>query len=291
MLHALALDGSSPGGRAPVERSPWGRALYEIRRPPIGGRATGPLPGEPLLRLAEDLRAHGRRHFGAGAEAAGLATTAGTADPGTGERLSRALGGIPVALADGVRAAGLAEGRLGAGRPRDRFLFVSVGRTIGGAIGLGGGIEPGAGRAGEIGHVTVRPGGPPCACGRSGCLETLASTAAITRAWRRAGGRPGADALACARAVEAGDASAARVWREAVDALADALITALTILDPGTLLIGGALATTGDTLLVPLREAVTERLTFQRRPVVAASRLGDTAACLGAALLARDLVT
>ncbi|MEU2878704.1 ROK family protein, partial [Streptomyces sp. NPDC007070] len=103
-------------------------------------------------------------------------------------------------------------------------------------------------------------------------------------------GDPQADAADCAKAVESGDARARAVWQEAVDALADGLVTALTLLDPRTLIIGGGLAEAGETLFAPLREAVRRRVTFQKLPAVVPAALGDTAGCLGAGLLAWDLL-
>ncbi|NEC25918.1 ROK family protein, partial [Streptomyces sp. SID8111] len=101
---------------------------------------------------------------------------------------------------------------------------------------------------------------------------------------------PDADAADCASAVEAGDARARAVWQEAVDALADGLVTALTLLDPRTLIVGGGLAEAGETLFTPLREAVRRRVTFQKLPSLVPAALGDTAGCLGAGLLAWDLL-
>ncbi|NEB94991.1 ROK family protein, partial [Streptomyces bauhiniae] len=75
-----------------------------------------------------------------------------------------------------------------------------------------------------------------------------------------------------------------------VDALADGLVTALTLLDPGTLIVGGGLAEAGDVLFRPLGAAVQRRLTFQAAPVLLPAALGDGAGCLGAALLAQDLL-
>jgi glucokinase len=282
-----------------------GALLYEARR------ATGRERGadavvESILGFAEDLRAHGQRHLGTSAEAAGVAVPGivdaeqgiavyaanlGWRDVPLRELVSRRLGSVPVALGHDVRTGGLAEGRIGAGRGADRFLFVPLGTGIAGAIGIDGAIEAGAhGCAGEIGHVVVRPGGPACGCGQRGCLETLASAAAVTRAWAAASGDPDADAADCAKAVAAGDKEAAAVWQEAVDALADGLVMALTLLDPRTLIIGGGLAEAGETLFTPLRAAVAERVTFQKLPTIVPAALGDTAGCLGAGLLAWDLL-
>ncbi|NEE40671.1 ROK family protein, partial [Streptomyces sp. SID7982] len=116
------------------------------------------------------------------------------------------------------------------------------------------------------------------------------SASAVSLAWAAASGDPEADAADCAKAVEAGDPRAVAVWQEAVDALADGLVMAVTLLDPRTLIIGGGLAEAGETLFAPLRAAVEERVTFQKLPTIVPAALGDTAGCLGAGLLAWDLL-
>ncbi|MFF3322184.1 ROK family protein [Streptomyces sp. NPDC002889] len=282
-----------------------GTLLYEARR--ATGRDRGPdAVVESILGFAADLRAYGTEHLGTTARAAGVAVP-GIVDAENGiavyaanlgwrdvplrALLAERLGGAPVALGHDVRTGGLAEGRIGAGRGTDRFLFVPLGTGIAGAIGIAGVIEAGAhGCAGEIGHIVVRPGGPACGCGQYGCLETLASASAVTRAWATASGDAEADAADCAKAVESGDPAALEVWQEAVAALADGLVTALTLLDPRTLIIGGGLAEAGETLFTPLRAAVEERVTFQKLPAIVPAALGDTAGCLGAGLLAWDLL-
>ncbi|HEY5835483.1 ROK family protein [Streptomyces sp.] len=305
MRHVIALDVGGTGMKAALVAAD-GALLHRARRPT--GRDRGPdAVVTAILDFAAELRDHGVREYGEGAAAAGVAVP-GIVDEADGRAvyaanlrwrdvplralLSERLGGLPVALGHDVRTGGLAEGRIGAGRGADRFLFVPVGTGIAGAIGIDGRIEAGAhGCAGEIGHIVVRPGGPECACGQRGCLEALASAAAITRAWAAAGGDPDADAAGCARAVAAGDRTASAVWREAVDALADGLVTGLTLLDPRVVIIGGGLAEAGDTLFGPLRAAVEARVTFQKPPLVVPAALGDTAGCLGAGLLAWDLIS
>ncbi|MGW3012966.1 ROK family protein, partial [Streptomyces sp. NPDC001219] len=106
-----------------------------------------------------------------------------------------------------------------------------------------------------------------------------------------AAGEAAANAADAAKAVASGDARAQSVWQRAVDALADGLVTGLTLLDPRTVIIGGGLAEAGDTLFTPLREAVRRRVTFQRLPSIVPAALGDAAGCLGAGLLARDLLS
>ncbi|MEN8649373.1 ROK family protein [Streptomyces sp. 21So2-11] len=304
MRHVIALDVGGTGMKAALVGAD-GALLHEARR--ATARERGPdAVVESIVGFAADLRAYGEEHFGQSAAAAGVAVP-GIVDAENGiavyaanlgwrdvplrELLSRRLDGTPVALGHDVRTGGLAEGRIGAGRGTDRFLFVPLGTGIAGAIGIDGRIEAGAnGNAGEIGHIVVRPDGPPCGCGQRGCLERLASASAVSAAWAAASGDPDADAADCAKAVESGHPAACLVWQTAVDALADGLITALTLLDPGTLIIGGGLAEAGETLFTPLRAAVAKRVTFQKLPHIVPAALGDTAGCLGAGLLAWDLL-
>jgi glucokinase len=302
--HVIALDVGGTGMKAALA-GPEGELLHRARR--ATGRDRGPeAVVDNILDFAAELAALGAERFGEPPAAAGLAVPGivderqgiavysanlGWRDVPLRALLSERLGGVPVALGHDVRTGGLAEGRVGAGRGADRFLFVPLGTGIAGAIGIGGRVEGGAhGFAGEIGHIVVRPGGAPCPCGQRGCLERYASAGAVGAAWAEACGDPDADAADCAKAVDSGDVRAARVWQEAVDALADGLVTALTLLDPRTLIIGGGLAEAGETLFTPLREAVAHRITFQTQPSIVPAALGDTAGCLGAGLLAWDLL-
>ncbi|MFF7950480.1 ROK family protein [Streptomyces griseorubiginosus] len=304
MRHVIALDVGGTGMKAALVGA-GGELLHRARR--ATGRERGPdAVVEGILDFAAELRAYGTEQLGAPALAAGVAVPGivdeehgvaayaanlGWRDVPLRALLTDRLGGAPVALGHDVRTGGLAEGRIGAGQGTDRYLFVALGTGIAGAIGLAGRVEAGAhGFAGEIGHVVVRPDGTPCPCGQRGCLERYASAAAVSEAWAAVTGNPEADAADCARAVDADDPKAREVWQHAVDTLADGLITALTLLDPRTLIIGGGLAEAGETLFTPLREAVRSRITFQKPPTIVPAALGDTAGCLGAGLLAWDLL-
>ena len=304
MRHVIALDVGGTAMKAALI-GPDGALLHQARR--STGRERGPdAVVEAILGFAADLRSHGIAHLGEAAAAAGVsvpgivdadrglavyAANLGWRDVPLRKLLTERLG-LPVALGHDVRTGGLAEGRIGAGQGADRFLFVPLGTGIAGAIGIDGRVEAGAhGFAGEIGHIVVRPGGTPCPCGQRGCLERYASASAVSEAWATASDTPDADAADCARAVDAGDPQAHEVWQAAIDALADGLVTALTLLDPRTLIIGGGLAEAGDTLFTPLRTAVQQRITFQKLPTIVPAALGDTAGCLGAGLLAWDLLT
>ena len=298
--YVLALDVGGTGMKAALLDAD-GRPGHQTRRPTP--RDQGPQAVlDAVLDLAAELRATGRRVHGADPAAAGVcvpgtvaedegvaryAANLGWRDVPLRSLLTERLAGLPVAVGHDVRAGGLAEGRLGAGAGVDRFLFLALGTGVAGALGIDGRIEAGAhGSAGEIGHVVVAPDGPTCGCGQRGCLEALASAAAVGRAWAAASGRPHATAADAAAAVAAGDPTARQVWREAVAALAAGLLTAVTLLDPRTVIVGGGLAEAGDLLLDPLREELRRRATFQPLPTIVPAALGDTAGCLGAGLLA-----
>jgi glucokinase len=188
---------------------------------------------------------------------------------------------LPVAFGHDVRAGGLAEGELGAARGVRDFLFLALGTGVAGAVVLDGRPYSGGGYAGEIGHVVVDPGGRECGCGARGCVETVASAAAITARYGQ-----GVSAAEIAARAAAGETAAEVVWRHAVDALADALAMYVNVLAPDLIVVGGGLSQAGEQLLRPLDAALGERLTFHRRPALRRAALGDQAGRLGAALMA-----
>jgi predicted NBD/HSP70 family sugar kinase len=174
----------------------------------------------------------------------------------------------------------LAELWLGGGTSRD-FLHVSAEIGIGAAVVVAGGLLRGTrGFAGELGHVPVRPDGPACPCGGRGCLEQYAGEEAVLRA---AGLEPGEDrvGLLAGRAAE-GDAAVRRALRDAGRALGIALTGAVNLLDPESVVLGGALAGLAPWLL-PSLEAELDRRTAGPACPVAVSRLGSEGPLLGAA--------
>ncbi len=87
----------------------------------------------------------------------------------------------PVILENDANAAALGEKWQGAGREVDDLVLLTLGTGIGGGVIVGGKVLHGfVGMAGELGHMTVIPGGNPCACGNNGCLEKHASATAVT---------------------------------------------------------------------------------------------------------------
>ncbi|MFI2238090.1 ROK family protein [Streptomyces chrestomyceticus] len=208
-------------------------------------------------------------------------------------RLAAERLGLPVALGHDVRSGGLAEARLGAGRGHRVVLFVPVGTGVGGALLLDGKPFPGSHwRSAEVGHVVTRPDGDACPCGQRGCLDTIAGGVAVARRYNQRCGAlpPVSGAEEVARRAAAGDPAAVQVWEEAADAMAQTLLTAVTLFDPAVLVLGGGLSQAGEQLRAPLRRGLEQRAAFQALPEIVFARLGERAGRTGAGLLAWDLL-
>ena len=90
--------------------------------------------------------------------------------------------GTRVILENDANVAALGEKWLGAARDVDDMAMLTLGTGVGGGIVLKGRIWHGmTGMAGEFGHMTVEPEGPPCGCGNRGCVEQYASATAVVR--------------------------------------------------------------------------------------------------------------
>ncbi|MEU2582093.1 ROK family transcriptional regulator [Streptomyces avermitilis] len=187
---------------------------------------------------------------------------------------------LPLTVDNEANFGGLAELWLGHGTPRD-FLHVSAEIGIGGAVVVDGRLLRGTrGFAGELGHVPVHPDGPECACGGRGCLEQYAGEEAVLRA---AGLEPGGDrvGLLAERAAQ-GDEDVRGALRDAGTALGIALTGAVNLLDPETVVLGGALAGLAPWLLPSLERELARR-TAGPACAVSVSRLGSEGPLLGAA--------
>lgn len=184
--------------------------------------------------------------------------------------------GCRIPLGHDVGAGAAAEHRWGAGADGPGLTaFLPVGTGISIAF-AGTGAPAPSPWAGEIGMLAPFPEPHPGLIN----LESVTAAPAIARA----GGRDSARAVAAA--VQSGDATATAAWNAAVEALADALAWVTALLAPQRIVIGGGVADAGDTLLVPLRDAVAHRLTILPAPMIVRAKLGPWAGAIGAALLA-----
>jgi len=207
---------------------------------------------------------------------------------------------IPCRLEDSVRTMAIAERVFGLGRGVGDFLFIEVGMGIGAAFYFNSELyRGGGGKAGEFGHITVDEDGPLCSCGNNGCLESVASCAAIIETGRTAIER-GVDSkirdLAggdlsqisvelIARAASENDSLAFRVLQEAASYIAIGLADLVNLLNPRLIIFGGALFRAAPHLLSdPLRRVIRQRSLEKSANDVQlkVSALGGEAGALGA---------
>ena len=189
-----------------------------------------------------------------------------------------------VKIDNDANAAALAEAKWGAGRNYRNVFYATIGTGIGTGFVIDGKVYHGrTGLATEGGHVGVDPRGPLCACGKRGCIETLAAGPAIARRARgklaRAGGavakedaakkdaRPSAllemaegDSNAVtsemvAKAIAVGDPVAQETMKETLDLLAYWLGNVIDLLEPDVIVIGGGVSS----MLAPFLEEIRAR--------------------------------
>ena len=190
--------------------------------------------------------------------------------------------GLPVKLENDANVGALGEHRFGAARGARDIAYVRLSAGIGLGLILNGAPYRGRlGIAGELGHVrAVADGGVLCRCGHLGCLETIASAAAVADAL-------GVHVPRVVELVEAGDETALRTVAEAGEAVGAAVAAMVNVLNLELVVIGGELAGAGAVLLDPLREAIGASVIAPSRDVVETrvGALGERAEVLGAAAL------
>ncbi len=271
--------------------------LSRTPTPDVAASGTGRLM-DRLVELAGDLRG---RHPHVEPVAAGLVVPGivdavrgvGVFSSNLGWRdaplrdLAEGRLGLPVAFDHDVTAAAWAERMRGGARAYANAVVLVIGTGIAGTLLIDGAPHAAGGYAGEVGHSPV--GEWDCPCGARGCLEAIASAGAIARRYTAASGQTVDGAREVIARADAGDAVAARIWDEALDALALSIAQLTAVLAPEAVVIGGGLSRAGGSLFDPLRERVAGRLSFHRVPELVPAQLGDDAGLLGAALHARAL--
>jgi predicted NBD/HSP70 family sugar kinase len=178
----------------------------------------------------------------------------------------------------------LAEFLFGAARDLNHFIYLKVSGGIGAALVLDGRVYRGSdGKAGELGHIEVEPGGALCRCGKRGCLETVASAPVLVDVLRRIHG-PDLNLAEMLDLIQAGDLGARRLVTEAGRAIGRVLGDACNVLNPQGIIVGGELAEAGRPLLDGIREAIDWRvITGAATPIeVRLGVLGRRAGVLGA---------
>jgi predicted NBD/HSP70 family sugar kinase len=175
----------------------------------------------------------------------------------------------------------------------EQLLFVKVATGIGSGIISHGELHRGAdGAAGDLGHVQVAGADDVlCRCGNRGCLEAIASGAAVA-ARLRADGYDTAGSTDVVALVRAGSVPALQEVRQAGRIIGEVLAGAVSLLNPSVIVIGGSLAAAGDPLLAGVREVVYRRslpLATANLRIVPATG-GERSSIIGAACLVIDEV-
>lgn len=222
--------------------------------------------------------------------------------------LRRGFGEIPSVFANDVNAALVGEARVGAGRGCRNLVMLALGTGVGGAVMIDGRLVIGTHNgAGEIGHMVLDPGGPPCGCGNNGCLEAFAGSRGVLAEARRRALLPdtssgfnelidtrGDDLTTrdLANLAEAGDVSAGKLFRDTGMILGIAVGNLINVLDPEKVIIGGGVALAGALILDPCRATASSLILCEasRAIPIEPADLGPKAAALGVADLARDVL-
>jgi glucokinase len=215
---------------------------------------------------------------------------------------------LRVVVENDANAAAWGEFVHGAGTGYQDMVMVTLGTGLGGGIISHGRLFRGRfGMAGEIGHYRAVPGGLPCGCGQSGCMEQYASGAAhARRAREQAAADPGRAAALLAlgdgtpaglngrhvaEAARAGDPFALDLFEQTGRWVGQLLADLAAILDPAVFVIGGGLSETGELIRRPAERAYRQVLgaaSHRAHADVRIATAGRHAGLLGAADLARN---
>ena len=211
---------------------------------------------------------------------------------------------VPVIIENDANASALAEYRFGGGRGYNAVLYMTMSTGIGGGIVLDGQVYHGANdSAGEVGHQILLPDGPPCGCGKRGCLEALCSGPAIARRAQAAVRNEKTSAttlldLADGRvedvrsehvleAARQGDVLGLQLVEETGYYMGWGIANLVNILNPDIVLLGTIAIAAGDLLLNPIRKTVSEfAMTRPAEAVkIAPAQLGEALGDLAAIAL------
>lgn len=194
--------------------------------------------------------------------------------------VGRALG-LPVYLANDATCAAIGE--LEFGHRASDFVYLTWSTGIGGGVVAGGRVVWGAtGQAGEVGHMVLQADGPPCACGKRGCLEALAGGASLARRGSELLGEE-VSAQGLVERARGGEPGALGLVDAACRALGQGIAILWEVLEPELLVLGGGL--TGSWAFLGPRVAAAAQAMAREAPRIELTPLGDDAGLLGASAL------
>ncbi len=210
---------------------------------------------------------------------------------------------VPVFIDNDANVAAIYEYRLGVLAGCKVGVLLTLGTGVGGGIVIDGKpFSGGHGLGGELGHLSIVPGGRQCTCGNKGCLEVYASATAVLREGRRCVlERP--DSVICIEAdndyrnvtskmvfdcAANGDYIAEAIVDEYVSYLVMGLTSIMNSLDPEVIALGGGVSNAGDYLLKKVAAAAEGKGVFegQQYAQIKIAKSGNDAGLIGAAMLA-----
>lgn len=197
------------------------------------------------------------------------------------ERLEAELG-KRVVIENDCNMALIAEMRIGGAKGYKNVAMLTIGTGIGGAVAHAGRIYHGHKAAGQLGHICVSQDGPPCPCGRRGCVETFSSGTALRRHIAEAGLSAATISEVFEMAASGNDA-ARHVIRQWATPLRAALDNISATMDPEVILLGGGLGCDAARALADL-PAVAPWFC----PAILPAKLADDAGVIGAGLAIFD---
>ena len=216
--------------------------------------------------------------------------------------------GVPVVVENEANAAALGEWMLGVGRQVDNFVYLSAGVGLGGGLMINGKLYGGRGGfAGEVGHMTLDPDGPPCNCGSRGCWEVLIGPTAIVQRVRQAvvegratnllalcGGDPEAIRMEhVLQAAEHGEPAVLNTLDEVGRYLGIGIANLINTFNPSLVVLGGVLSLAGPYILPRAQQEVNTRaLAVARKGVEITLSAFKFDACVmgGAALILHEIL-
>lgn len=213
--------------------------------------------------------------------------------------------GKEILVDDCSRLMALAELRYGAGKNVNDFIVFDLGLGIGCGIVINGQVFCGSmGMSGEVGHTIVKVDGPPCTCGRNGCIESIASGWALSNfavelldnnlspmlyeATNKNTKKPTVKEIIVAAKI--GDEKCYELLRNAGRYIAIGIINSISILNPSKIIVGGRLIQGNDITFREIvntveKEAIPEMI---KDITIEASKLGSLATAVGAATLCME---
>lgn len=195
-----------------------------------------------------------------------------------------------IAVDDTVRVLGLAEARYGIGAREGDFVYVFADSGIGAALMIHAKPYIGQNRvSGELGHLTIDPRGPVCACGKRGCIETYASSRALLDRATRELAEPAVSIDALEALAATGHERAGVILTEGGERLGQGLAAVLNLIGPTLVVVGGAMAVSPTYLDAAWSVARADAIEQAGRGArLVSSRLGPLAGAAGSAAMILD---